>query len=305
MQDLPPYRPPSEAHSILIRVVRGCYWNKCVFCGMYKGIKFTPRPLEEIINDIKWVRKNLPKKRTLFLGDSDSLVHKDIGHVIKEIKKELPYVERITSYSRISTLSRKSVKELKELKKLGLSRLHVGLESGNEEILEEMKKGVKINSIVDGGLKVKESGIELCFYVLCGLGGDKRWSFHAIETANIINKVQPQFVRLRTLVVLPNAPLYKKWEKGTFIPITPLNRLKELKLLLSLIEEFDGQIASDHITNYLWGESGIIFEGIEGNLRKEKNKMLEIVEKKIKEVEKREKIIDANTLLLRGWLQNL
>lgn len=276
-----------------------------MFCGMYKGIKFTPRPIEEIINDIKWVKKNVPKKRTLFLGDSDSLVHKDIKEVVEEIKKQLPYVQRITSYARFSTLKRKTVEELVRLRELGLVRLHVGLESGDEGILQEMRKGVEVNSIVEEGLKVKNSGIDLCFYVLCGLGGDNNWEAHVRGTAEIINKVRPNFVRLRTLVLVPNAPLYTKWQKGEFTPITPLNRLKELKLLLTLLGEFDTQIVSDHVSNYLWGERGIIFEGIEGNLREDKDEMLETVKKTLKVIEESEKVIDANTLLLRGWLRNL
>lgn len=321
MYDLPPYRPPSEANSVLIRVTRGCPWNRCIFCGMYKDIKFELRSYEEIASDITVAREwyqskgscgeltpDTPKLGlvpTIFIGDSDSLVHKDILGIIKLIKETFPNAYRITSYARAHTLAHKSVEKLKELREAGLTRLHVGLESGDAEILNYLQKGATPEIMIKGGCNAKESGFELCFYVLCGVGGEAHWKEHSDGSARVINAVNPDFIRLRTLSLVSNAPLYEKWRLGEFEPITPLTRLKETRRLVEQLEVIDCELASDHITNYLWSPNGIIYKGVDGKLPQDKELMLDILDKTIDELANRDDILDANALIQKGIITAL
>jgi radical SAM superfamily enzyme YgiQ (UPF0313 family) len=169
---------------------------------MYKDTKFELRPYEEIASDIDIAPQLFPERQTIFIGDSDSLLHKDILKIIKLIKERFPKVRCITSYARATTLARMSIEKLSALRKLGLTRLHVGLESGDKDILEQLNKGANPDEIIKGGLNAKRAGFELCFYVLCGAGGNSNWKKHAIGSARVINAVNPDFIRPRTLALV-------------------------------------------------------------------------------------------------------
>jgi radical SAM superfamily enzyme len=272
---------------------------------MYKDEKFVLRPYEEIELDITIADKVFPNRQTIFIGDSDSLVHKDILKIIKLIKKTFPHITRITSYARAHTLARKGIEKLKALREAGLTRVHVGLESGDAEILNYLKKGANPEIMIEGGCKAKEAGLEVCFYILCGAGGEFQWKQHAQGSARIINAVNPDFIRLRTLSLIPNAPLYKKWQEGEFQPISPLSRLKETKKLIELLNVIDCRLASDHVTNYLWGKEGIVFEGVKGKLPEDKKTMIEVLDKTIKEIKNKNDITDTNFLVQRGIITRL
>jgi len=184
--DFPPYRPPSEAYSLLLRVTRGCPWNKCIFCSMYKDIPFERRPLEEILEDIEAAASLYGKSvRTAFIGDSNSLVVKtaDLCEVLRALYAAFPQLERITSYARARTIAKKDIAELKELRRAGLTRLHVGLESGDGQTLQLIKKGATPEDMIEAGLKAKEAGFEFSLYILLGIGGTQRWQEHADNTA--------------------------------------------------------------------------------------------------------------------------
>ena len=150
-------RPPSEASSLLVRVTRNCPWNQCLFCASYKKEKFSRRTVEEVKKDIDSLAKEYEgyQVRTVFLQDGDTLVLKteDVLEVLRYLKQKFPTIERITSYARAPTLKRRSVEELKQLKEAGLTRLHVGMESGSEKVLKMIKKGITEDDIVDGYLK--------------------------------------------------------------------------------------------------------------------------------------------------------
>jgi radical SAM superfamily enzyme YgiQ (UPF0313 family) len=305
MYDFPPYRPPSEANSALLRVTRGCPWNRCAFCGMYRDTTFELRPFAEIAADVEQLEDFFPGCRTVFIGDSNSLLHKDLVEVVKLIKKTLPDLERITSYARAHTLHIKKDEELRVLREVGLTRVHVGLESGDGEILKRICKGAAPETMINGGRKARQAGFELCFYVLCGIGGNTQWQKHADGTAKVINAVNPDFVRLRTLSLVPQAPLYEAWKAGEFEPISPLNRLKESRRLIEQLVVSGCQLASDHITNYLWAPEGIIYHGVDGVLPRDKERMLEVLDVVIEKVNARDDVADANTLVQRGYIQRL
>lgn len=142
--DFPPYRPPSEANSLLLRLTRGCPWNRCAFCSMYKQTPFERRPTEEIIKDIETAKKIYgPHPATVFLGDSNNLVldADKLVEILHHLYRTFPKIERVTSYARARTLCKKSMEDLRSIRQAGLTRLHIGLETGDPELLKEIKRG--------------------------------------------------------------------------------------------------------------------------------------------------------------------
>ena len=273
-----PIRPPSEAASLLIRATRNCPWNKCEFCPTYKGARFERRALEDILDDIdNAVACHGDGFQTAFIQDANSLVMKtaDLVKVISHLKERFPSVRRVTSYARARTAARKSAEELKELHEAGLSRLHIGLESGYDPLLEYMEKGVTSDLAIEGGRKVVESGISLCFYVVLGLGGKLRlegeeaWRNHALHTARVLNEVNPNYIRVRTLTINEGMPLYEKLESGEFEPSSDAEVVREEQVLIENLE-VTSYFASDHSTNVLMD--------VRGQLPEDKEAMLSIIE---------------------------
>jgi radical SAM superfamily enzyme YgiQ (UPF0313 family) len=306
-----PIRPPSEAHSLLLRVTRNCPWNRCEFCHTYKGQKFSMRSVEEVKRDIDSVKEIVSEvkalswqygfggeitaslvnlilqhpqhypdgfrsvvlwlytgERNVFLQDGNNLVLKtdDLMEILRYLKETFPSIERITSYARAKTVSKKTVEELQNLYRVGLSRIHIGLETGYDPLLQYMKKGVTAQEHMDAGRKVKESGISLSEYVILGLGGRGMWKEHAIETAKVLNQINSDFIRVRTLKVLKTMPLYEKIEKGEFTLLRDDEIVEEERLLIQNLEGITSTFVSDHILNLL--------EEVEGKFPEEKGKML-------------------------------
>lgn len=304
--DFPPYRPPNEANSALIRASRGCPWNKCLFCTMYKNIKFQPRPIEEIKNDIEKAVKIYSGADSIFIADSDSLAMKNIEDVIKHIKISFPNVKRITSYARAKTLMKLGHMRLKKIKEAGLTRVHVGLESGDKETLEFMAKGATPEEMVAGGLAAKEAGLELSFYILIGAGGKERIKEHAVESAKICNKVNPDFIRLRTLIVQRGSLLEEKMKNGLYKPTSPLEKLIEVKTFLEHLKVKKCELASDHFTNYIWLDNKVVYYGIYGLLPKQKQEMLEVLNQTLDFLSNvKGNIMDATIMYENGLISSL
>ncbi len=276
--DMPPWRPPSEAYSVLIRVTRGCPWNRCAFCAMYKDMKFQVKSLEEIERDLETARQLYgPQVSTLFIGDSDSLVTKVdfMVEVLRLIHHYFPHLSRVTSYTRGRTLARRSLEDLRRLREAGLTRLHVGLETGDPWLLEYIQKGLTPQEMIEGGRKAIEAGFELSLYVLLGIGGEEWWEQHALGTAQVLNQVSPHFIRLRTFIPVPGTPMHQRIEKGEFKPASPLTVLRETRLILERLE-CSSQFLSDHVSNYA---------SIEGQLPQDKPRMLKELEDIISHLE--------------------
>ena len=251
--DFPPYRPPSEAYSLLLRVTRGCPWNKCLFCSMYKEMPFERRPLEEILEDIEGAAELYGKSvRTAFIGDSNSLVVKaeTLCEVLRALYAAFPRLERVTSYARARTIAKKDLDELKQLRQAGLTRLHVGLESGDVKTLQAVKKGATPEEMIEAGRKAKEAGFEFSLYILLGIGGTQRWQEHADNTAAVLNKIDPHFIRVRNLIPQPGSPLYEMRECGEFTLPPPDLVLEEERRIIEGLE-VTSEFLSDHISNYL------------------------------------------------------
>ncbi len=305
-----PIRPPNEANSLLVRVTRNCPWNKCLFCPVYKGEKFSRRSVEEIMDDLAamesahkkvrevseeqgfggiinrqvtaYIQANYPELfsiaywqyhggENVFLQDGDSLLLPvdDLVKVLKTIKDKFPSVKRITTYSRSRTILRRTLNELIKLKESGLKRIHVGLESGNDRVLEYMEKGVTGDQHIEAGKLLKSAGLSLSEYVILGLGGEKLWKEHALDTANVLNSINPDFIRVRTLAVPKSSPLYKKVARGEFILLNDDQVVREEALFIENLNNIESRFFSDHILNLL--------EEVCGNFPEDKNLMLAII----------------------------
>lgn len=304
--DFPPYRPPNEAESALIRITRGCPWNRCAFCFMYKDIRFETKPLEEVRKDVNTARQIYKAVDSIFLGDSDNLTHKELPEIVKHIRKTFPEAKRITAYARAKTIIKRKMGFLTDVRKAGLDRLHIGLESGDEVVLDWLCKGAKPEEMVEAGLRARQAGFEVSFYVLSGAGGRNRWKEHAINSARILNAAKPDFIRLRTLTLKKGTPLKKKLESGEFGITPPLERLKEVRLFVENLAVNKCYLASDHVTNYLWAGGTAVYRGIAGDLPEDKKTMLQMVDKAIEFVKStEEEVKDSNRLYEEGYFTAL
>lgn len=209
---------------------------------------------------------------TVFIQDANSLIMKtsDLVKALRYLKEKVPGIKRITSYARSSTVARKSLEELKEIKDAGLNRIHIGLESGSDKVLKMINKGVTAKKHVEAGQKIVEAGIMLSEYVMPGLGGKDLSKDHAIETAKVLNEIDPHFIRLRTLQIVPKTPLFEDFKQGKFKPLSDDEVVKEIRLFIEHLEGIHSTMTSDHIINLL--------EEVEGQFPEDKPHMLRVID---------------------------
>lgn len=226
--------------------------------------------------------------KTVFLQDANSLIMPtdDLLEVLKYLKQNFPTIDRITSYARAKTLAKKSLEELRELRKAGLSRLHVGLETGDDELLKYVDKGVTAAEQIEAGKKAKEAGFELSEYVMPDLGGRDRWEQHARNTAKVLNEINPDFIRMRPFVTGPGTPLYDEYLKGTFKLSSPHERLREIKTFVENLN-VTSRLCFDHFLNSWYKDKSrrytLFKQDYEGyKLPDEKKKILELIEEGLK-----------------------
>jgi len=268
-------RPPSEARSLLLRVVRGCNWNRCRFCGIYDLFEtpYSLRSLDEVLKDIDALTATYGDIfRTAFIGDANPLdLDTDfLVRVLTHLREKFPRVERVTSYARASSLQKKSVEDLLAIHEAGLDRVHVGLESGSNKVLKFQMKGTSQKQLIEAGNKAMESGLELSYYFLSGLGGQDLWEEHAIESAHVFTRVKPHFIRVRRLFIHPASTLMEKVRSGEFTQQTPEGTVLELRLLLENIDAERSTFTCDHANNFL---------PVHGTLNGDKGEMLGMIDK--------------------------
>jgi len=273
---------------------------------MYRDTKFQTKPFEEVKEDVKKAKQIYKAARSIFLGDSDNLVHKQLPEIVAFIRETFPDIRRVTAYARAKTILSRKMEFLTAVRKAGLDRLHIGLESGDPIVLEWLCKGVTPQEMVEAGRKAKEAGFEVNFYVISGAGGKERWKEHALNSAKVLNKIGPDFIRLRSLTIKQGTPLKEKLDKGDFVIIPPLERLKEVQLFVKNLDLEGCFLASDHITNFLWAGNAIFYRGVAGDLPGDKKVMLKTLHKALDFVESTElEIKDSNQLLKEGSITSL
>lgn len=312
-----PIRPPSEAASLFIRVSRNCPWNRCKFCPVYKGQRFSRRPLQHVLCDIdlvadaaeslgptrRAVREDVGGKqmsgsgagrdrpgadwvgadgpgvaarqpdpvalemarrwlavggRTVFLQDANALgvPYEELLQILTHLRKRLPWVERVTSYARSQSILRLSAEQLAELRAAGLGRIHVGFESGSDRVLTFMQKGATKAMHLEAGLRVKQAGIELSAYYMPGLGGRALLRENAIETADLVRRVVPDYLRLRSLAIPDRALLAKDVAAGLFEKAGDVETVQEILLFLERVGDIPCVLMSDHILNLIQDLNG-------------------------------------------------
>ncbi len=247
------YRPPSEANSLLIQATIGCPHNRCTFCTMYKNTHFRIRPVEDIKEDLRAARDYYGNHvQSVFFPDGNTIFMKtdQLVEILEYTRALFPELQRVTVYGAARFVNRKSEEELERLHAAGLNRVHMGMESGDDVVLERIKKGVTSLGIIEAGKKLKAAGIQTSEYYLVGVGGRDRSREHAINSARVLSAFSPEFIRLRTLVPQPGTPLYQSYQDGSFLLPRPHEALGEIRLLIEHLECENSMVISDHISNY-------------------------------------------------------
>ncbi len=288
-----PIRPPSEARSLIVRVIRNCAWNRCTFCPVYKGSKASTRPLEDVLADVDAMaaaaevleREGMAAvhgglvppeayqvelflrdgARRVFLQDADpcALPPEKLAAVVRRVRERFPTVDRVTTYGRAATLARRTPEQLALLVDAGLTRVHLGLESGADEVLMAIDKGCTGGDLIAAGENVVRAGLELCFYLMPGLGGLEAAAAHVAGSARVLRAVaaaapagRPPVVRLRTAAVVPGTPLAEREAAGEFVLPDDVEVAQELRDLLVELGDARLELRSDHALNLLPGLAG-------------------------------------------------
>lgn len=264
-------RPPSEADSLILQVTVGCSHNKCIFCPAYKEKRFRIKSFDEIKEDIDEASIYPHYPRRVFLADGDALIipQQRLLEIIRYLNEKLPKLRRIGIYGNAKSILRKSVDQLKELKGNKLSIIYLGIESGDETTLEYVRKGVTYEKIVEAARRVKEAGIKLSVTVLLGVAGMDRSIIHAKETARILTDIRPDYIGALTLMIIPEAPLYRMLEMGEFTLPSPFELLQELRTMIAESDLHNCLFFSNHASNYL---------PIKARLPKDKDSSLKLID---------------------------
>ncbi len=248
----PVFRPPSEANSLLIQATLGCSHNRCRFCAMYQQKSFRVRPMNEILEDL---REGLahPGFRRVFLCDGDALVlHTDkLLTILSEIKQHGPHIQRVGVYGDALAINRKSVDELTALREAGLGIVYHGMESGDNETLALLNKGVTDQEIIQAARKLREAGIAYSAIVLLGAGGEALSEQHAKNTARVLSACDPDYVGCLMLTLVPGTPMHDDAEAGRFTLPGPFGLLEELRTLVAESHFSNCHFTANHASNYL------------------------------------------------------
>ncbi len=245
-------RPPSEALSILLQVTVGCSHNHCTFCGTYEQ-PFKIKSREIIEEDIDWAAKRCRDQRRLFLCDGDAMAipQERLLEILTLINEKLPWVTRVGIYANARCLKRKSLEDLQALKAKKLGIVYLGLESGDDETLQKIKKKADAETMIREGRKVREAGIRLSVTVLLGLAGTERSQEHAKATGRVLSAIDPDYVGALSLMLLPGTPLCEDYEAGRFTLLDSMEMLAELRTMIEHTHLSRGLFMANHASNYL------------------------------------------------------
>ncbi len=270
LYDMPLFRPPSEARSLIVQATIGCSHNRCTFCGMYKMKKFRVKQVEEIKRELEMFRSYYGDVRRIFLADGNAMCMRaeDLVEVLRYARSLFPSLERISAYATPMDLLEKSVDELRWLREEGLSLVYLGVESGDDRILEEIRKGVSSTEMIEAGKKAIRAGMTLSITAITGLGGKDRSFEHAKNTAELLNRMQPHYTAFLTLMIVENTPLYMRLKKGEFRPLNQFEILRELRWVIEDLN-YRTVFRANHASNYL---------PIRANLPEDKEEVLRLID---------------------------
>jgi radical SAM superfamily enzyme YgiQ (UPF0313 family) len=246
-------RPPSEANSILLQATVGCSHNKCTFCGAYKGERFKIKTDNIILEDIAFAAKYCRNQNRLFICDGDALIipQKRLVMILTEIRKQLPWVNRVGLYANAKGIKMKTAEQLEELHELGLDIAYMGLETGDDVTLKNINKGATSATMIEMGKKIRAVGIKLSITVLLGIPGRERSQIHAEATGKVLSAIDPEYVGALSLMLIPGTPMYDEYESGTFSLIEPVEMLQEIRTMIQHTDLSNGLFHANHASNYL------------------------------------------------------
>ncbi|BAX79830.1 radical SAM protein [Labilibaculum antarcticum] len=263
----PLFRPPSEAHSLIIQATLGCAWNKCAFCEMYSSKKFQARKEEDIFADIESMSPYSNQYRKVFLADGNAMVlsFDKLSRILDQLNATFPRLTRVSAYAISKDIEAKTDTELRTLAEKGLKLLYVGIESGDDELLKAIDKGENFESTSHALQRARKAGIKLSVMILNGLGGKNFSQQHAINSAKIVNKIQPEFLSTLVLSYPYGEDHFIKKFNGEFIPLNTIELIAEMKVFIENLELTQSIFRSDHASNYLI---------LRGNFPRDKQEML-------------------------------
>lgn len=265
----PFFRPPSEHRSFILQATVGCSHNGCTYCAMYRkeSQKFRVRGMDEIRGIIDAAAGGGLIDRRVFIADGNALVLSTpkLAQIMDYLNDKSPGLERITMYANVGDILRKSVEDLSLLREKGLSMVYIGFESGDDVVLERIKKGASFDETVEASKKLKASGIMNSVMVLLGIGGTSRSREHALATGRLLTLCDPEYVGALSLQLRPQAPLYREWKEGNFELPGKFRMIEELETIVENTELSDGYFYSNHISNYL---------AVKGKFPEEKQRVL-------------------------------
>ncbi len=247
------YRPPSEADSLILQATIGCSYNRCTFCAMYREKRFRVRKLEELAAEIEWAARNLESVRKVFLADGDALIAKTsyLLDILARLRAAFPDLQRVSCYASPQALDVRTVDEMSTLREAGLSLYYLGIESGDDAVLERLEKGVDSAQMIAVANKAHAAGVKLSTMILLGAGGRARSLEHARASARVVNAIQPRFVSTLVMTPVEGTPLMEEAQRGEVDELDPLELARELRELLAHLELEGSVFRSNHASNYL------------------------------------------------------
>ncbi len=251
--ELPVFRPPSEAGSLIVQVTEGCSHNRCTFCSMYRSKRFRSRPLDEVRADVVEARRLLgPEVRRVFLADGDAmcLSARRLAHVLDALGEAFPRLARVGAYANARDVLRKDGDELADLRRRKLAVLYMGLESGDDAVLEEIEKGASSADVVDAVRRARAAGIATSVMVLVGIAGRARSLPHARRSAEAVNRMEPTHTALLTYTPTPDSPLFERVRRGEMELLAPLETLREIREFVAALR-CRTVLSCNHASNHL------------------------------------------------------
>lgn len=249
----PLFRPPAEAYSTIFQVTKGCSWNKCSFCEMYKTKKFEVVTKEKVTHDIETISRYYNQSKKFFLADGNALCMetKDLSNILDKINSSFARVQRVSCYASPRDILSKSIEELKTLHSKGLKLFYTGIESGSNNVLEKVNKGETAETTIEALLKVKKAGIDVSVMILLGLGGKELSHEHAIESARVVNATQPKYLSTLVLELPYGVEHFQKKFRGNYTHLSEKETIKEMLLFIENLNLESTIFRSDHISNLL------------------------------------------------------
>ncbi len=248
------YRPPSEARSFILHATIGCSWSHCTYCDMYRAKKFRLRDLEQTLADVRAAGAAYGEEvRKVFVADGDALVM-DLEHwqaILGACREAFPRLKRVSAYATAMNLKAKGEDQLRRLRELGLSLLYIGPETGDDATFKRIAKGAGFDDHVAAAERARAAGIGLSAIFLLGAGGTERSRQHAEGSARLVTEMDPEFVSLLTLTVIPGTPIAKLQARGGFeLPMVE-GMLREVRTVVALAAPTAAIFRTNHASNYL------------------------------------------------------